>query len=497
MNLAELIVERAQQVPHRISIAGGQEELTYAELAERIRRVAGGLRHGGHTEQPIAILSGNRLEFAEFVLGAIYAGCAPVLLDSTWSQAVLEQVIRQCKPGLIVSEEQYAAKLRGSSFCEKALLVFDNGQSIGSYREWLYSFGPEAEAEQNPELLFIGYTSGTTGAPKGYMRTHQSWFRSFAATEQAFGLRQMQHVLAPGPFVHSLSLFALLQSLYSLATFHLLAEFEAARVLELCSREPEMILFVVPAMADAMLRHTDKTAAKVTMRALISSGGKWPAASAQRCRERFKGAKLYEYYGSSEASYISYQELTGAEPPDSLGRPFSGVELSIRDGQFREVPPGSVGELYVRSGMMSAGYFGLPQETAQVFRAGWLRTGDYAALDAEGRLRLAGRAGSMIKSGGLKVFPEEVETVLLRHPAVREVMVCGFPDARWGEQVTALMAWSGPQRLALEDIRSYCRPYLDSYKLPGRLISVEEFSYTGSGKIARQLMKSRAEMGMT
>lgn len=285
MNLAELILERAQQVPHRIAISDGLEELTYAELTERVRRVAGGLRHGGHTEQPIAILSGNRIEFAEFLLGAIYAGCAPVLLDPMWPQAVLEQVIHQCEPGMIISEAQYAAKLAGSSFCGMARLVFDNGQSTGSYREWLSGCGSEASAERHPELLFIGYTSGTTGVPKGYMRTHQSWFNSFRATEQAFGLHQMQHVLAPGPFVHSLSLFALLQSLYSLATFHLLAEFDAARVLEFCSCHPEVILFVVPAMADAMLHHADKTAAKVTMQAIISSGGKWPAASAQRCRE--------------------------------------------------------------------------------------------------------------------------------------------------------------------------------------------------------------------
>lgn len=497
MNLAELIVERAQQVPHRIAISDGQGNLTYGELAERIRQVAGGLRHGGYTEQPIAILSGNRLEFTEFLLGAVYAGCAPVLLDPSWPQTVLEQVIRQCQPGLIVSEEQHAAQLAGSSFCGLVRLVFDNGQSASSYKEWLSGFGPEAEAEKNPELLFIGYTSGTTGAPKGYMRTHQSWLTSFAATEQAFGLHQMQHVLAPGPFVHSLSLFALLQSLYSLATFHLLAEFDAARVLELCSCHPEMILFVVPAMAGALLNHADRTASTATMQAIISSGGKWPAASAQECRDRFRGAKLYEYYGSSEASYISYQELTGAEPPDSLGRPFSGVELSIRDGQFREVPPGTIGELYVRSGMMFAGYYGLPEETAQVFRDGWLRTGDYVVLDHEGQLRLAGRAGSMIKSGGLKVFPEEVEAVLLRHPAIGEVMVCGLPDERWGEQVTALIAWSGAQRLALEDIRSYCQSDLASYKLPRQLISVEEFIYTGSGKIARQLMKSLVLEGMT
>jgi long-chain acyl-CoA synthetase len=210
----------------------------------------------------------------------------------------------------------------------------------------------------------------------------------------------------------------------------------------------------------------------------------------------FKETKLYEYYGSSEASYISYLEITGEEGPDSLGQPFDGVHLSIRDGQFREVPPGTIGELYIRSEMMFAGYHLLPEETASVFREGWLRTGDYMLLDQNRHLHLAGRAGNMIKSGGLKVFPEEVEAVLLRIPAIREVMVFGKPDDRWGEQVTALIRWNGEQRLSLDEIRNYCRDYLASYKLPKQLITVEQFIYTSSGKIARQRMKDDVREGM-
>jgi long-chain acyl-CoA synthetase len=232
------------------------------------------------------------------------------------------------------------------------------------------------------------------------------------------------------------------------------------------------------------------------MLALISSGGKWPETSKQRSRELFKETKLYEYYGSSEASYISYLEITGEEGPDSLGQPFDGVQLSIRDAQFREVPPGTIGELYIRSEMMFAGYHLLPEETASVFREGWLRTGDYMLLDQDRHLHLAGRASNMIKSGGLKVFPEEVEAVLLRIPAIREVMVFGKPDDRWGEQVTALIGWNGEQRLSLDEIRNYCRDYLASYKLPKQLITVERFIYTSSGKIARQRMKDDVREGM-
>lgn len=495
MNLVKLILERAQSVPHRTAVSDGHEERTYAQLRGRVHQVANGLWHDGHTKRNIAILSGNRMEFVEFVLGAIYAGCVPVLLDPKWRQDEIDKVIRLCEPGLIASEERFAVEL-AERYKEIPQLSFGGDQTAGSYCAWLAAFEPDATAEENPELLFIGYTSGTTGFPKGYMRTHRSWLSSFKATEKAFRLDRIRHVIAPGPFVHSLSLFAMMQSLYSLATFHLLSEFDAKTVLNLCSREPDMILFVVPAMIDALLRQAASDSVQVSMLALISSGGKWPGSSKQRCCEMFQETKLYEYYGSSEASYISYLEITGEEQPDSLGKPFDGVDISIRDEQFRVVPPGTIGELYIRSEMMFAGYHQLPEETDSVYRDGWLRTGDYMFLDQEMNLHLAGRASNMIKSGGLKVFPEEVEAVLLRNPAIREVMVCGQPDDRWGEQVTSLIEWSGNQRLNLDEVRNYCRPYLASYKLPKQLITVEQFIYTSSGKIARQFMKNCVRVGM-
>ncbi|MCL6457062.1 MAG: AMP-binding protein [Gorillibacterium sp.] len=495
MNLVQHILKRAQINPHRIAISAGREERTYAQLMRLVQQVSNGLRHGGHTKRNIAILSGNCIEFAEFVLGVIYAGCVPVLLDPKWPSGERDKVIQQCEPGLIACEGRFAGDL-AERYNEIPQLYFGEDQQVGSYCSWLAAFEPDATAEENPELLFIGYTSGTTGFPKGYVRTHLSWLRSFEATEKAFRLNRIKQVLAPGPFVHSLSLFAMMQSLYSLATFHLLPEFDAESVLNLCSREPDMILFVVPAMIDALLRLVASNTAQVSMLALISSGGKWPESSKQRCREMFKETKLYEYYGSSEASYISYLEITGEEQPGSLGKPFDSVHISIRDEQFREVPPGTIGELYIRSEMMFAGYHQLPEETASIFRDGWLRTGDYMLLDQDRHLHLAGRASNMVKSGGLKVFPEEVEAVLLRIPAIREVMVFGKPDDQWGEQVTALIGWNGEQRLSLDEIRNYCHPYLASYKAPKQLVTVEGFIYTSSGKIARQLMKNRVREGM-
>jgi long-chain acyl-CoA synthetase len=447
--------------------------------------VASGFRKCRSDSDKIAILSTNRIEFVEVFIGAVYAGYVPVLLDPKWNPSEVNSVIRQCQPSMIFCEQDLADIISGEHSRIQKLTFSD--EQAGGYERWLTSIEPEILVERTNPTLFLGFTSGTTGIPKGYMRSHLSWLRSFEATNAAFRLDKMEHVSAPGPFVHSLSLFALVQTLSSGATFHILQEFDATEVLTLCSTVPDMILFVVPTMIDSLLQLTEP--GLTSIQALISSGGTWSKMSKQRCRQLFAGAKLYEYYGSSEASYISYRDVTGEEKSDSLGRPFDGVEISIRDENFQEVPAGTLGQLYVRSDMVFIGYYQSPEETEGVFRDGWLRTGDYMHIDRDDYLYLAGRSQNMIKTGGLKVFPEEVEAVLQRLPHVQEVMVFGTPHERWGEQVTAIIQWHGEQRLTLEEVKRYCMAHLASYKTPKELVNVEAFMYTNSGKVARQLMK--------
>jgi long-chain acyl-CoA synthetase len=454
----------------------------------RAQRIASGIGKCRLDSDKIAILSRNRIEFAEVFIGAVSAGFVPVLLDPRWSPFEVNRVIGQCRPSIIFSEHDLAGIL-SEEHSHIQLLTFSDDQP-GSYDSWLTSFSPEVVDVRSNETLFIGFTSGTTGVPKGYMRSHLSWLTSFEATQRAFHLK-MEQVLAPGPFVHSLSLFAMIQSLHNGATFHILQEFNAAEVLRLCSKVPDPILFVVPTMIDSLLQLASP--GQTSIQALISSGGQWSGTSKLRCRQVFAGAKLYEYYGSSEASYISYIDANGEAKSGSLGRPFDGVEISIRDEQFREVPAGSIGHLYVRSPMVFAGYYELPEKTEEVFREDWLRTGDYMYIDSDHYLYLAGRSQNMIKTGGMKVFPEEVEAVLQRIPNVREVMVFGAPHEHWGEQVTAMIQWRSEQRLTLEEVKQFCRGHLAPYKTPKELVTVDKFFYTSSGKVAREVMKDYAQ----
>ncbi|TQR17735.1 AMP-binding protein [Psychrobacillus soli] len=492
MNLVETLLHNATRHPNKIALTDGQESRTYSELVQSMKKVANGLYRNGFKHENIAILSSNRIEFVEVFLGTIYAGCVPIPLDPKWSTNELTTILQQCKPKKIFVEDALLSNLNLRDR-EMQMLTF-SADETGSYANWIAHLKPEAKMDDTNELLFIGFTSGTTGIPKGYMRTHLSWIKSFAATNEAFQFDEMEHILAPGPFVQSLSLFALMQSLYSGATFHIVRKFSAKEVLRICSQHSNAILFVVPTMIEPILEQV--TPGQVHIQALVSSGAKWSEASIKRAKEVFGEARLYEFYGSSEASYISYLDVNAKEKPNSLGKPFPGVQVSIRDEQFQEVPSGTIGQLCIRSDMMFLGYHHLPEETKAAFRDGWLLLGDYMSMDEEGYLYLAGRVKNMLVSGGLNIYPEEVESVLRTHSAIREVMVLGIPDAYWGERVTALIKWDGQQRLSIEEVKEYCRSYLASYKVPKQLITVDDFIYTSSGKLARQAMKDYMEKVM-
>lgn len=485
MNIVEPLLRYAVQQPDKVALSHGNESRTYSALVQRMMQIAQGLQHHGLIHDKITILSSNRIEFVEVFLGAIYTGCIPILLDPKWSNVEINAVIQRCQPKMMFTETRFVKNLVSQATVPE-IITFRH-EDEGSYDLWIKDFSAEAEMDETNELLFVGFTSGTTGTPKGFKRTHVSWIKSFEATGEAFELDQFEHMIAPGPLVHSLSLFAFMQSLYSGATFHMVQQFNAREMLELCENFPHAILFVVPTMIESMMQQ--RIPAQLKIQAIISSGGKWTEASKQRSKEVFKGTKIYEYYGSSEASYISYLNVYDEHKMNSIGKPFSGVEVSIRDEYDQEVPVGVVGQLYIRSEMMFTGYDHQPEETSKVFQDGWLILGDVVYMDEDGYLYLAGRSKNMMVTGGLNVFPEEIESVLLQLPEIHEVMVLGMPYPYWGDLVTALVKWNGPERLSIDEIKQYCRQHLATYKAPKKLITVNEFIYTSSGKLARQAMK--------
>ena len=297
-----------------------------------MKKIAYGLQKAGVVRENIAILSTNRMEFVEVFLGIIYAGCIPIPLDPKWSTNEVTAILQQCQPKMIFAEATLATNL---NLQDKEIRIFTfSAEEAGTYDKWLTKLKPEAEMDCANELLFIGFTSGTTGIPKGYMRTHLSWIKSFEATREAFQFDVMEHILAPGPFVQSLSLFALMQSLYYGATFHIIHKFNAMEVLQLCKQVPDAILFVVPTMIESMMQQA--TPGQTQIQALISSGAKWSEGSKKRAKEMFGETNLYEFYGSSEASYISYLDVFAEEKSNSVGGPFQAFKYPFAMNIFKK-----------------------------------------------------------------------------------------------------------------------------------------------------------------
>ncbi|MGE7840489.1 AMP-binding protein [Lysinibacillus sp. NPDC093712] len=484
MNIIEPIIEHAVRQPKGIALIHEERSYTYEQLVSAMKKIAKGIQCNGLEHEKIAILSSNRIEFVEVFLGIMYAGCVPILLDPKWSLLEIELVLKQAQPKMIFLECMYEENLH--IFDQIDTYVFSDKQ-LASYNEWFSTLTEEATVNKAKDPLFIGFTSGTTGMPKGYERTHNSWLKSFIATKEAFLLNTLENFLAPGPFVQSLSLFALMQSLYFGGTFYIMTAFEEKKVVKYCREVSNMILFLVPTMIEKLLRLDSLQ--EMHAQAIISSGAKWSERSKVRAKKVFGTTKLFEFYGSSEASYISYLDVHQTMQEHTVGKPFRGVEISIRDNEQREVTIGEVGLLYVRSEMMFTCYFQLPEETNAVFHEGWLKTGDYMMQDGAGALHLIGRDKNMLITGGLNVYPEEVETVLKRHGAIDDMIIVGVPDDYWGERLVACIKWQDDRTLSIEEIQQFGAQFLASYKLPKQLITVQKFIFTSSGKIARKAMK--------
>ncbi|MFJ7666444.1 AMP-binding protein [Lysinibacillus sp. NPDC097195] len=486
MNIIEPIIEHAVRQPNEIALVHEERVLTYHQLIEAMKKIAKGIQLKGLEDEKIAILSNNRIEFVEVFLGIIYAGCVPILFDPKWSQYEIDKVLKLAQPKMIFFEDMHEEYLQKYPFEQIEKYVFSKRHDA-SYDKWLSTLITEDSGNKAKDPIFIGFTSGTTGTPKGYERTHDSWLKSFIATKEAFHLKNLNNVLAPGPFVQSLSLFALMQSLYFGGTYYMMTTFDEEKVVKYCRQVPNLILFLVPTMIEKLLNL--EGVEDIYAQAIISSGAKWSEQSKARAKKLFGATKLYEFYGSSEASYISYLDVQQTIQEHIVGQPFPGVAISIRDAQQCEVSKGEIGLLYVRSEMMFSRYFQLPEETNAVFHEGWLKTGDYMMQDDTGALHLVGRANNMLITGGLNVYPEEVETVLKRHVAVDDMIIVGVPDDYWGERLVACIKWHDSRSLSIEELQHFGAQFLASFKLPKQLVTVQNFIYTSSGKIARKAMK--------
>jgi acyl-CoA synthetase (AMP-forming)/AMP-acid ligase II len=339
-----------------------------------------------------------------------------------------------------------------------------------------------------PDLLptspfYIGFTSGSTGLPKGFRRHHRSWTESFRICVDTFGPDAASGILSPGRSSHSLFLFGMLLGIWTGAGVVIQEQFSALRALDTLRQGHTPCLIAVPSQLILMIEWAARHAIAPieATRLIMISGARWARHRTAELQALFPQARIIEFYGASETSFIAWMEANASTPPEVVGRPFGNVEIDIRDASV----PGSPGLIFVRSPMLFMDYMAAEVDTTAAIRDGdWLSVRDMGHIDAQGRLCLAGRQNRMITTQGKNLFPEELESVLTEHPGIAKASVQGVADALRGMKVVALVQ-SDPTyagELHAAELSAWCRGRLEAYKAPKRYFVCDDWPLTASGK---------------
>jgi len=342
------------------------------------------------------------------------------------------------------------------------------------------TFAGDAQADTT---FYLGFTSGSSGVPKGYRRSHGSWTSSFQACVQAFGEAVRGRILAPGNDAHSLFLFAALLGVWSGGGVALQERFSAAASLAALQGGDIACLVMVPSQLLLLLQLARQRACAAipTLRLVLISGAFWSRAHNAALRALFPEARIVEFYGASETSFIAWTESDESADANLVGQLFPGVQLRI---QALPADPRQ-GLIFVRSPMLFQGYVGAANDdpSAALRDGDWLSVRDLGYLDAQQVLHLTGRQNRMLVTRGKNVFPEEVESALMAHPAIAQASVHALPDALRGARIAALLLPRPDTPLpSAQALRAWCRQRLDTVKTPRQFLTCTRWRQTPAGK---------------
>jgi fatty-acyl-CoA synthase len=480
--------------------AAGDQSLTFGELDDRMNRVAAALQERGLGRGArVIVMARNRPEFVEMQGGTGRAGSAGVSVSWRSTGPELAFVARDSQARAIVFEAdlwpavKQALESAPRIGIEARNLVAVGGRVPGCDRyeeDFLAPAGskPHGSGGARGSAVVI-YTSGTTGKPKGAVRKFRRdaivpFVRFIAETP----MRADDVHLVACPLYHSTAFGFLMMSSLLGATALILDEFKPEAFLAAVERYRVTTTAVVPTMLHRILALGPDVLARYDTRSLrivFTGGAPLPGPLGTAVMDHF-GDILFNFYGATETGLVTLakpEDLRAA--PGCIGKPVPGNEIRLLDDDGREVPPGRVGELYTRSRMLVDGYHDDPASTASSMRDGFFTVGDLARRDRDGRYFIEGRKRDMIISGGVNVYPAEVEAAIEAHPAVAEVAVIGADDAEWGERVRAFVVRRDVAALDEGALKAWCRERLAGPKVPRDFVFVEALPRNPTGKVLK------------
>ena len=504
MQLTQSLNRAVQQDPHGTATIFGDRVRTWAESADRVARLAAGLRELGLAAgDRVGILSLNSDHYHEVLLATWWAGGVVNPINVRWSAAEIAYSLEDSGTAVLVVDDTFLplvpAVREAAPVVRTVIHSGDGATPEGALAlESLLEHGTVADARRGgDDLAGIFYTGGTTGFPKGVMLSHTNLVTS-ALGSCAFG----DFVVPGGRLLHAAPMF----HLADLAAWNarnliggshvIVPMFTPDGVIEAIETHRATDALLVPTMIQLLVDAPDVKEADLTsLQKVLYGASPISEALLERVRRTLPWVSLTQAYGMTELSPMATMLPPAAhEDPvlrRSAGRAAAHAEVRIVDVDDNEVPRGTVGEIVVRGPHVMLGYWNKPEETAAAVIDGWMHTGDGGRMDDAGYVFVVDRIKDMIVSGGENVYSAEVENALCQHPAIAACAVIGVPDDEWGERVHAVVVLQPGATLELDDLREHTKKLIAGYKAPRSIELVDALPLSGAGKVLKRELRAQ------
>ncbi len=489
LRLATFVHQHARFRPEHTAVVFENERLTWRQFAARVGRCANMLRSLGVGKgDKAATVLGNCRELLEVYWAVPSIGAVLVPLSPLLTTTGLESLLRDSDAKCLVTQRALLDTVRpAAAACGVRLLAIED-----EYAELTAAAAePFVPADVGPhDLCNIMYTSGTTGLPKGIMHTHSVRSMYALLFASAWRMTPESRVLHTGAIVFNGAFVTLMPSFYLGATYVLARQFDAEAMLAAIERERITHIMVVPSQIIALFASPRFDPARLQSLQMILSLGAPLLAEHKEKLNRLLPERFYELYGLTEGFLTILDRTDAVRKSGSVGIPMIFEEMRIVGDDGAECPPREIGEICGRGPFLMSGYYKRPDLTAQAVRNGWLHSGDMGYVDEEGYLYLVDRKKDMIDSGGVKVYPKDLEEIAARHPEILEVAVFGIPHEKWGETPIAAVVLRPGARAGAAELRDWINERVAArYQRLSEVVVMESFPRSAAGKVLKREMR--------
>ena len=487
-NISDGVRSACLKNPSKIAYKHGKNTRTYSELTQRIDSISSLISSFGIlSKSNIAIVASNSIEYMEIVLAASQLGHPIATVNPKLTIKEIVSICEDAQASLIFVDQKVSTLLEGIQI-DGAQRKINIENELSNLIDHSSQMGGLPAIDEK-ETFTIPYTSGTTGKPKGVLVPHRSRALTLYGMADAYGcFSSDDRFLSIAPMCHGAGMIFSLAPIFFGGYAEIMDDFNPELVMKTIEEENITGFFGVPTHFYGMLGIDQSILDSCTgssLKTIISNAAALPQSLKEKIVEHFGEGLLYECYGSTEGGIIS-----NLKPEDQLrkkqcvGEPFPFTEIKILNHDGNECGPNEVGEVFTSSPYIFNGYWQKEKETQDAFDGEWLTVGDLAKKDEDGFLYIVDRKTDMIISGGINIYPREIEEILLEHAEINDIAIVGEPDEKWGEIIKAFIVFNELE-LSLDEIQDFCSNKIASIKIPKIIVTIDVLPRNANGKVLK------------